>query len=147
MKRFASSKDSRPDRLTLFIDRSAWSNALHAALDEASIPHQAHRWHFAEQDEQAEKDDSAWLRAVADRGWVVVTRDKNIRYRVNELAAMRAANLHVFVFTQGALTARETGRLLVECYPAIAQAAATIAPPALFSIARSGNVRPLRVGH
>jgi predicted nuclease of predicted toxin-antitoxin system len=145
LKPSASNKDSRPNQPTLFIDRSAWSNALHAALEAAGISHEAHRWHFAKQDEQAEEDDSEWLRAVADRGWVVVTRDKNIRYRVNELAAMRAAKLHVFVFTQGALTARETGRLLVDCYPAIVQAVQQTRPPAFFSIARSGQVRPLKL--
>lgn len=145
MKRSASSKDSPPERPTLFIDRNAWSNALGAALDEAGIPFEAHRRHFGEHDKTPESDDSTWLRAVANRGWVVVTRDKNIRYRINELAAMQAAKLHVFVFTQGALTGRETGQLLVDAYQAIAKAIVTHAPPAFFSVLRNGVVKLLKV--
>jgi hypothetical protein len=45
-----------------------------------------------------------------------------------------------------ALTARETGELLVDAYPAITDAAAAIEPPAFFSIARSGAVRLLKIG-
>jgi hypothetical protein len=135
-----------PDLVTLFIDRNAWSNALHLALNNAGIPHEAHRWHFAEQDQKAEIDDSEWLRAVAERGWVVVTRDKNIRYRVNELSAMKEANLHVFVFTRGALTAAETGDLLVKAYPLIVKAVMSTPSPAFFSITGSGAVAPLRIG-
>lgn len=145
MTRSDSNKDSRPDGPTLFIDRSAWSNALGGALDGAGISHEVHRRHFPETDDIAEADDSGWLRAVADRGWVVITRDKNIRYRPNELKAMRAAKLHVFVFTDGTLTGRETGELLVSAFPAIAAAAATIEPPAFFSIRAGGQVNPLNV--
>jgi hypothetical protein len=120
-------------------------HALHEALSSAEIPHEAHRWHFGVQDTQAEHDDSAWLQWVADRGWLVVTRDKNIRYRVNELAAMRKAKLHVFVFTQ-TMTGRGTGELLVKCYPSIERLARTIEPPAFFSLARSGGVNQLKMG-
>ena len=146
MKRSDSSKDSRPDAPTLFIDRSAWSNALGAALRDAGIAFEEHRKHFASQDTEPELDDSSWLRAVADHGWAVVTRDKNIRYRVNELSAMRAAKLHVFVFTSGALTASETGRLLVQAYPEIVAATNVVEPPAFFSITSKGFVNRLKIG-
>lgn len=135
-----------PDPPTLFIDRNAWSNALHDALSQANIPHQAHRWHFAEHDAHAEIDDSAWLSAVARQGWAVITRDKNIRYRINELNAMKQARLHVFVFTRGTLTAKETGELLVTAYPAIVDAIANTTPPAFFSISGTGAVARLNIG-
>ena len=143
MKRSASSSGKPHKRPTLFIDRNAWSGALGAALDEAGIPYEVHQRHFAKHDKVPETDDSYWLRAVADRGWAVITRDKNIRFRINELAAMREANLHVFVFTRGALTGAETGRLLVASYDAITRTIATVEPPRFFSITADGKVRPL----
>ena len=76
----------------LFIDRCAWSAALGRAMREAGIEFAAHHDHFAH-----DAPDASWLSAAADKGWLVVTRDQRIRYRANELAAMRRARLHVFV--------------------------------------------------
>src|SRR5262245_26784965 len=107
-KRSVSSSDSPPEPRTIFIDRCAWSAAIGEALSTAGIPFVAHHHRFAH-----DTPDQEWLAAAADRGWLVVTRDQRIRYRANELAAMRRAKLHVFVFTQGGLTGAETGAILV----------------------------------
>jgi predicted nuclease of predicted toxin-antitoxin system len=135
----ASSIDSPPEPRALFIDRCAWSGALRRALTDARIPFIAHQDQF-EQD----APDEAWLAAADSKGWLVVTRDQRIRYRANELAAMRRARLHVFVFTQGGLTGAETGSILVRCYPAMVRHAAQIPAPAFFSLTRGGEVRFLK---
>jgi hypothetical protein len=56
------------------------------------------------------------------------------------------ARLHLFVLTQGGLSALETGRLVVDAYPAILRCAASTEPPALYSITRSGDVNVLKLG-
>jgi predicted nuclease of predicted toxin-antitoxin system len=123
----------------LFIDRCAWSGALGRALTEARIPFIAHHTQF-----EHDAPDEIWLSAAADKGWLVVTRDQRIRYRANELAAMRRSRLHVFVFTQGGLTGAETGSILVRCHPAMVRHAAQVPAPAFFSLTRSGEVNPLK---
>jgi predicted nuclease of predicted toxin-antitoxin system len=138
-KPFASSTDSRPDPPALFIDRCAWSGALGRALTEAHIEFVAHHDRF-----EHDAPDEFWLAAAADQGWLVVTRDQRIRYRANELAAMRRARLHVFVFTQGGLTGAETGNIIVRCHTAMLRCAAYMPAPAFFSLTRSGDVNPLK---
>jgi hypothetical protein len=135
------SNDSPPEERVVFVDRCAWSGALGRALTEAGIPFIAHHERF-----QHDTPDDHWLAAAADSAWLVVTRDQRIRYRANELAAMKRARLHVFVFTQGGLTAAETGSILVRCHPATLRQAAEISPPAFFSLTRSGEVNRLSAG-
>lgn len=89
--------------------------------------------------------DEAWLQGVADKGWPVVTRDQCIRYKVNEQAAVVRARLHPFAFTQGSLSAAETGRILVAAYPEIAKRVQQDLPPAFYSLQRSGEVARLKL--
>lgn len=88
---------------TLFIDRDTWSHLLDAELRAAGIPFVAHREVF-----RPDTPDVEWIAEVGRCGWVVVTRDQNIRRRPNELRAVRAAGLRLFALTSGNLSAAET---------------------------------------
>lgn len=81
-----------------------------------------------------------WLTAVKDNGWLILTRDQRIRYRINEHRALVDAKLMMFVLSQGGLTAEETGRIVCRAYAEIARQALLHSPPALFSVTRSGDV-------
>jgi hypothetical protein len=123
---------------TLFIDRCAWSGALGRALTAAGIPFIAHHERF-----EPAAPDEQWLAAAAGSGWLVVTRDQRIRYKVNEQEAAVRAGLHLFVYTQGGLTAAHTAEILVSAYPRMLACAAGTPPPAFWSLQRSGLVTPL----
>jgi hypothetical protein len=129
-----------PERPTLFIDRCAWSGLLGRALTAAGIPFVEHAQLFP-----PACPDEVWLEGVTGKGWLVVTRDQQIRYKVNEQAAARRAGLHLFVFTRGALPAAQTAELLVAAYPAMVRLAAATAAPAFFSIQLGGHVSRLNV--
>lgn len=124
---------------TLFIDRDAWSRKLDEALRAAGIPFIAHRDLFAD-----DTPDPVWLAEVGRQGWVVVTRDQNIRRRHNELAAVRSARIHLFALTSGNLSAADTAALVIRAWPAIGRAVAGHEPPALWSVTRGGEVRRLQ---
>lgn len=124
---------------TLFIDRDLWSRRLDAALREADIPFVAHRALFAD-----DTPDVDWIAEVGRRGLVVLTRDQEIRRRPNELAAVRAARIHLFALTSGNLSAGETAALCVAAWPAIRRAVAHRAAPAIFSITRGARVEWLK---
>ena len=100
----------------------------------------AHRDKFA-----PDAPDDEWLAAAADRGWLVITREQRIRYKANEQAAMARARLHLFVLTQGGLSAAETASIVVGAYPAIVRRAREVPAPAYSSVARSGAVTPLKL--
>jgi|SRR2546422_1054582 len=68
---------------------------------------EVHADHFA-----PEAPDETWLTVVGQRGWVVVTKDKAIRYRGAELAALRAARVGAFVLTATGLTGPQNGAVL-----------------------------------
>ena len=44
---------------------------------------------------------------IGERRWVIFTKDKRLRYRPLEIAALRAANARVFVLIAGNLTGTE----------------------------------------
>lgn len=132
--------DAPPERPTLFIDRCAWSGVLGRALAAAGIKFIEHGQLFP-----PASPDEIWLEGVAGKGWLVVTRDQRIRYKVNEQAAAVRAGLHLFVFTQGALRAAQTAELLVAAYPAMVRLAAIDRAPAFYSIQIGGHVARLKL--
>lgn len=66
------------EELTFFIDRS---------LGRIDVPTRLR--HCVLHDDQFPQDteDSVWLSALADLGWIILTKDERIRYRPLELAA------------------------------------------------------------
>lgn len=124
---------------TLFIDRDTWSYLLDRELRKAGIPFVAHRDMF-----QPSAPDPEWIAEVGRRGWLVVTRDKNIRRRPNELRAVRDAGVHMFALTSGNLSAADTAAIIIKAWPAIRREATQTPAPALFSVSRSGDLRLLK---
>lgn len=105
-------------------------------MREAAIPFVAHRDLFAD-----DVPDVQWISEVGRLGYVVLTRDQEIRRRPNELQAVRAARLHLFALTSGNLSAAETAALCVAAWPAIGRAVSQHPAPAFFSVTRGGQVR------
>lgn len=130
---------SPPDRFTLFIDRDAWSGKLDAALRAAGIAFEAHRDHFAH-----DTPDPIWLDVVGRNGWLVLTRDQNIRRKPDELRALRAAGVILFALTSGNLSAQETADIVIAAWPRMRRTAADTTPPAIFSITRGAEVRLIK---
>jgi hypothetical protein len=88
-------------------------------------------------------DDSTWLALAGAKGWVVITRDKRIRYRRLERLALQAAAVRAFVFTGGNITLSDTARILAEALPAIESICAREAGPFIYHLGLAG--RPRRV--
>ena len=109
-------------------------------LVSAGIPFEPHFKHFVHN-----APDEDWLRFAGSRGWPVLARDKNFRYKPNEYAAYIDAKVLGFIFTAGNLTGAETARLALVAHPMIVKLAATVHRPAIFSIDREGTIRPLRL--
>lgn len=134
------SNDAPPeDTPVLFIDRDTWSRKLGEALDSANIPFVAHHHRF-----EPDAPDADWLLEVGKERWIIVTRDKAIRRRPAEIAAVRAAGVHVFALTSGNLSAAESASIIVSAWPHIKRAIANIQPPQLWAVDRSGRVKPIK---
>lgn len=130
----------RPPEPAAFINHDAWSRALGKALSAAGITHVAHHQRFA-----PAALDEEWLAVAGAEGWLVLTRDQHIRRRPNELAAVKAARVCMFVLGQGNLSAAETAQIVVAAHPQMLRAARGARRPAVFTLTRSGAIRQLKL--
>lgn len=78
---------------TFFTDRDL-GKRFPAILRSAGISVEGHGDHFRD-----DAKDEDWIVEVGKRGWAVVTRDKRIRYKPNELAAVKTAGIAMFVLS------------------------------------------------
>jgi hypothetical protein len=139
-KRSASNNAAPPDAPLLFIDRCAWSHRLGEALTKLNIPFIPHHEKFA-----PDCPDEEWLKTVGKQGWIVLTRDKNIRRKPNELRAFRAHEVIGFVLTAGDASAADTAALVAAVYPKLIRKAQAAKPPAMFSITQAGAINPIKL--
>ena len=134
-----SSSDALPEAPLLLVDRCAWSRRLDEALRNAGIPFIAHHERFADN-----LPDEDWLPVAGAEGWIVITRDKNIRRKPNEIKAYRDNKVIAFVLASGNASAEVTARLVVELYPKMLRKARSSTPPAMFSVTLSGGINPVK---
>jgi PIN like domain len=81
-------------------------------------------------------DDTEWLRRVSGTGWAIIGRDVKITERPHELAAYRAARVHMFLLPEEA-TRQELIHLLAAHLAHICMAWAG-RQPAVWKIRPSG---------
>jgi hypothetical protein len=86
-------------------------------------------------------DDSVWLSLAGSKGWVVLTRDKRIRYRRLERLALQVAGVRAFVFTGGNVTLADTAAILVGALPAVREICAREPGPFIYHVGRAGKPR------
>ena len=138
-KQSAASYKSKPhSSLVLFLDRSLGKHVVATALRQAGAHVEIHDDHFA-----SDARDEDWLKDVGRRGWAVLTKDRRIRYRAPELAALRKARVRTFVLTAGDLQGTEMATIFTKALPAINRFAARNPPPFIATITKAGSVSML----
>jgi len=85
--------------------------------------------------------DEVWLKAAGKDGWVVLTKDKNIRYHSREKATLLAYGVRAFVLTAKALNADEMAAAFVAALPNIAKLLDSNSGPFVATVTASGSVR------
>jgi len=133
----ASSGAKPPEPLTLFLDESLDRDSIAQALADAGARVERLTKHFPKG-----TPDNVWLAFIGSKAWVVLTRDKRIRYRPLERLALQAANVRAFVFTGGNMTVKDTGDVLARAIAAIRRLCRQPGP-FIFHIGRAG--KPTRV--
>lgn len=86
-------------------------------------------------------EDEVWLADVAGRGWNVLTKDKNIRHRKNELAAVRQHRARLFVVTSSGLRTEGLLHLLLEHRDTLFSLAQRNQGPFIFRVTRNSVER------
>jgi hypothetical protein len=83
--------------------------------------------------------DEFWLTEAGKNGWIVLTRDKRIRYRQLERHALQESKVRAFVFTGGNVTAKDTGAILANALRRIDSISRANPGPFIYHIGRSGK--------
>jgi predicted nuclease of predicted toxin-antitoxin system len=122
-----------PEHLVVFIDRSLGKQVIASGLRAAGYAVEVHDDHFP-----TDARDDAWLPDVSRWGWIVLTKDKRIRYRASELAAVSVTKARVFTLTAGSIQAQEMAAIFIQAMPRIQKFVATNSPPYIVTISRSG---------
>jgi predicted nuclease of predicted toxin-antitoxin system len=94
--------------VVFFLDRSLGKRHVAEALREIGVQVEVHDDHFP-----PDTEDSRWIAEVSGRGWAIVTKDRRIRYRPLERAAVVAAQARLFALTSGSVSGPEMARILV----------------------------------
>jgi len=125
-----------PDGTVCFIDRSLGIEPIRTVLINAGLFVEIHDDHFARDEE-----DRIWLRAVGERGWVVLTKDQRLRYRPLKIAALRASKARVFVLTAGNLRGMEISMVFLTALPRISKVVRSLPGPFVARVSQSGHVK------
>lgn len=131
------SESSLPrESLVFFVDRSLGRMIIPEALRAAEARVELHDDHFPQN-----APDQTWLTEAGQRGWVVLTKDKHLRYRAVETNALMLAKVRAFVLTaRGDLSGAEIGRIFVRALPAMRKLCMTLLPPFVAHVSRDGKV-------
>jgi hypothetical protein len=133
-KRSATKKGRRPpEPVIYFIDRCL-GRGVATALGQAGIEVRYHDDCFPE-----DAKDEVWLPEVGQKGWIVITKDKNIRRTPIELEATIAAKVRLFVLAgAGNKTGAQTAELIIEQRSRIERTARKTPPPFIAGVTQSG---------
>lgn len=82
--------------------------------------------------------DEVWLASVGEKGWVVLTRDRRIRYRQLEKLALQEAGLKAFVFTGGNATVAQTTAIVLKALPKMKTLCVSQPGPFIYHIGLGG---------
>jgi len=101
-----------PSRPEYFVDRSLGRHRVADLLREAGWTVHKHVEVFRERDESV--SDIEWLEYCGRQQLVVLTKDRRLRYRPREIAAIRRYRVKAFVLTSGNLRADEQARCFLD---------------------------------
>lgn len=105
------------------------------ALREAGANIELHKTHFAH-----DEIDPVWLRECGQKGWVVLTKDRNIRYNLVERTALLNAGVAAFVLTSGQMSGADMANAFVKALPKIARFLEKYTPPFIARVHKDGKV-------
>jgi hypothetical protein len=125
----------QPD-LVIFLDENHCCNKrVLGVLAERGIMYERFIDHFARG-----LADSEWLPSIGKRGWTVLTSDGKIRYRSIEKQAVYENKIRMFCFSTNNMSGQDMANALNQALDRIIKVVASIPPPFIATITKSGTV-------
>jgi predicted nuclease of predicted toxin-antitoxin system len=134
-----SSQTAQPELPDVYIDECLSQRLLADALTHAGVVVHTRRELFP-----PGVRDQEWLSYAGNRGWIVLTKDKNIQHRPLELDALFTARVRTFVLASAGLTGDAQASLFVRILPKIRQIVATEPAPFIVRVHKTGKLDVVR---
>lgn len=133
------SSRQQPER-ALFLDRNLGKHIIAERLRSEGIWVEVHDDHLP-----LDAPDEEWIALVGRRGWLAITKDKNVRYRTAELEAIRRHSARVIVIRMKNATGSEIAEVLVKGRQRMARFASKTPAPFVAGIYKSGTVKDYEI--
>jgi predicted nuclease of predicted toxin-antitoxin system len=105
------------------------------ALRNAGASIELHKDHFVH-----DEKDTVWLEECGRRGWIVLTKDRNIRYNLVERQALLDSGVAAFVLTSGQMNGAEMAHAYIKALPKITSFLEKYALPFIARVHKDGRV-------
>jgi hypothetical protein len=129
-------RPSLPEDFVLYLDENLHNcKPILDALVQHGIRHERHGNHFLPGTE-----DTVWLPAVGKNGWLLLTKDKRIRFNELEKSAVQRYRVREFYFASGNYSGSEMAATLVNALREMARFCRRYDPPFIASISKNGKV-------
>ena len=122
--------------LVFFTDKNLGLYIVPNALRAAGATVEIKTDHFSQ-----DCPDHEWLKAVGDKQWIVLSKDKNLQHNLIEIIALLRSNTHSFLLTSGNFTGPEMANAFVKALPHMNRMVAKFPPPFVGIVSKSGEVR------
>ncbi|MBT9547647.1 MAG: hypothetical protein IV090_19805 [Candidatus Sericytochromatia bacterium] len=124
-----------PHEYTFFLDRCLGKKYVAKMLEEEGESYTCLDDHFDQ-----DTPDHEWLPETGKNGWVVLTKDQNIRRRKDEYLSLTEANNAVFVYTSGSSSGPDIAEAFKKALPKINRILKKQKRPFIAKVTKSGNV-------
>lgn len=131
----AANSKPPPKDPVFYLDRNLGKHVIADALRNAGISVEVHDDHLP-----ANAPDEDWIALVAEKGWVALTKDKNIRYRYSEIESIKEHKARVLVIRAKNTTGEDIANLLLDSINRIRRFLNKTDAPFVAGIDRSGKV-------
>ena len=126
---------SQPQPTTFFIDRCLGGKCIAEVLRRSGITVEIHDEHF---DKGAQ--DVEWIPQVGQRGWIVLTKDKNISKNHLERLAVASAGVKMFILASQPLSGSEMAEIFLKAIVAMQEFVRKHPAPFIAKIYRNGSI-------
>lgn len=92
---------------------------------------------------EADAPDSEWLRAVGERGWIILTKDRHIRSNQVEIVELMASGTACFTLSSANATGDDMAQAFVKAMPVMKRFLTKFRPPFVATVTLSGAVSML----
>lgn len=126
---------------TFFLDRCLGNTIIATALRAAGHRVEVHSDHFPQTQTEPETTDEEWLRQIGSRGWIILSKDRNMTMNQIEIVALLESGTASFILQGKRLTGESMATSIIHAMPQIQKILRKFSKPFVATISDKGTVK------